>query len=304
VDVVKMPGMFFAGLARDGNTLLVTELGEGKLYRVGADRQLIGFGPVLPHGTDVIGDPTGPYQAARHGANYLVTEGWTPSGQDEGPYDHALLEVDETKVVRVLQDDFMNPYDFTVSGDQVYVIDAARNSIERLSADGSGKKTLFIFSRLSQPEAALQHLSPTEFGGKGNYEFDAVPTGITAHGDRIYVSLFGGFPFIAGSGQIISLPEDDNSPPMRIEAAHFNAPVDVTFDTSGHMMVLEHGIYEEAAGFLPGSGRLLQVDLVTGRAEPIAEGLTRPVAVLALDENTIVVSALDGTLTFLKRTAN
>jgi hypothetical protein len=303
-DVVNVPGMLFAGLARDGNALLVTELAGGKLYRLRPDRQLVEFGPVLPHGTDVIGDPTGPYQAVRHKMKYIVAKGWTPSGQDESPYDHALLEVDETKVIRVLQNDFLNPYDFTISGDKAYVIDAARNSLERVSMDSGAKQTVFVFPRLSQAEADLRRLSPTEFGGEGQYELDAVPTGIAAHGERIYVSLFGGFPFLAGSGRIVSLAKHEDSPSMRIEVEHLNSPVDVAFDQNEQMMVLEHGLYEQAEGFLPGTGRLLHVDLPTGRAQAIVEGLTRPVAVLAFDEKTIVISALDGTLTFLKRTAD
>ena len=32
-----MPGAIFAGLARDGDALLVTNLADGRLYRRGAD---------------------------------------------------------------------------------------------------------------------------------------------------------------------------------------------------------------------------------------------------------------------------
>ena len=54
------------------------------------------FGPTLPHGLDVIGDPTGPYRVVRAGDGYVVAQGWTPVDADEGPLDHALLEIDET----------------------------------------------------------------------------------------------------------------------------------------------------------------------------------------------------------------
>ncbi len=134
IEVVRKPGAVFAGLARDGDSLLVTDLSVGRLYHRSADGQFVAFGPILPHGADVIGDPTGPYQIARYGANYLVTEGWTPVNHDEGPYDHAMLEVDDKTVVKVIRNDFLNPFDFTISGNTFYVIDAARNSIERLLA--------------------------------------------------------------------------------------------------------------------------------------------------------------------------
>jgi hypothetical protein len=305
VEIVRKPGAVFAGLARDGNALLVTDLSDGRLYRRGADGQFLAFGPTLPHGVDVIGDPTGPYQIARYGSNYLVTEGWTPKGHDESPYDHALLEVDDKRVVKVIHNNFLNPFDFVISADTLYVVDAAQNSIERLNADGSGGKTTFFsFARLSQPESALKHLSPTEFSGKGNYELDAVPTGIIAHGSRLYVSLFGGFPFVAGSGRVVSLSTAVDSPSIRIEATDLNSPVDVAFDVNGRMLVLEHGTYNEAGGFLSGSGRLLSIDTISGERQVILDGLTRPAAVIVFDEREIIVSELSGALVFLKHTAN
>ena len=299
VEVIRRPGAIFAGLARDGDDLLVTDLSNGRLYRRSSDGVFTAFGPALPHGRDVIGDPAGPYHIARYGADYLVTQGWTPVGQDEGPYDHAMLEVDDKSVVKVVSSDFLNPFDFTMSGDEVYVIDAARNSVERLARNGE-RTTVFTFARLSQPEAALKHLSPTEFGNKSNYEFDAVPTGIFARDDRLYVSLFAGFPFIAGSGRVVSLPRTGDASQVRVDVVDLNAPVDVAGDRDARLLVLEHGIYDEARGFLPGSGRLLSVDPASGEHRVILDGLTRPAAVLVFDEREIVVSQLDGTLVFLR----
>src|SRR5262245_33210630 len=86
VEVIHKPGAIFAGRARDGDGLLVTDLANGRLYRRAPDGLFTAFGPTLPHGLDVIGDPTGPYQIARYGAGFLVTQGWTPVGQDGGPY--------------------------------------------------------------------------------------------------------------------------------------------------------------------------------------------------------------------------
>jgi hypothetical protein len=302
VELIRKPGAIFAGLARDGDELLVTDLGNGRLFRRGSNGVFTAFGPTLPHGLDVIGDPTGPYQIARYGGDYLVTQGWTPVGEDEGPYDHAMLEVDNKSVVNVISSDFLNPFDFTISGDVFYVIDAARNSVERLAQNG-GKTTVFTFARLSQPEAALKHLSPTEFGNKSNYEFDAVPTGIVALDDRLYVSLFAGFPFIAGSGRVVSLPRAGETPLARVEVVDLNAPVDVATDGDTRLLVLEHGIYDETRGFLPGSGRLLSIDLASGERRVILDDLTRPAAVLVFDEHEIVVSQLDGTLVILTRQA-
>ena len=64
----------------------------------------------------------------------------------------------------------------------------------------------------------MQSLSPTEFAEGETYEFDAVPTGIALRDGRLYVSLFGGFPFLAGAGKVVSLPIGDEAPtaPPRI----------------------------------------------------------------------------------------
>jgi sugar lactone lactonase YvrE len=302
LETVHKPGAIFAGLARDGDTLLLTDLADGRLYRRTPDGRLTAFGPVLPHGIDVMGDPTGPYRVERRGSDYLVAQGWTPANHDQGASDHSILEVDENAVIRIVGNDFWNPYDFALSGDTIYVVDAARNSVERLPANGGSRTQLFAFARLRTSGQVLTTLSPTEFGGKQDYEFDAVPTGIAAHGGRLYVSLFGGFPFIAGNGLVVSLPEAGQTSNARIEAVGLNAPVDVTYDAKGRMLVLEHGTFDQAKGWAPGSGRLLALDGAAGTRQVLLDGLTRPVAVLALDNGLIVVSQLDGALLFLNRT--
>jgi sugar lactone lactonase YvrE len=300
LEVVRKPGAIFAGLARDGDALLVTNLADGRLYRRSSDGAFSAFGPLLPHGLDVIGDPTGPYRVARHGSSYIVAQGWTPAGAAEGPYDHALLAIDEA-AVRVLSGDFWNPYDFVATADGFYVIDAARNTVERLSADGRVRETLFTFARLTASGAALQTLSPTEFADQQSHEFDAVPTGIAAHGGRLHVSLFGGFPFLASSGRIVSLPEAGAATTARIEAADLNAPVDVVFDDEGGMLVLEHGLFEPSGIWVAGSGRLLAIAPSTGARRVLLDDLTRPVSVLVWDERTLIVSDLGGNLSILTR---
>ena len=302
-EIVEWPGAIPSGLARDGDALLVTDLAHGRLYRRAADGRFTAFGPPLPHGIDVLGEPTGPYRIARHGESYLVTSGWTPKGGVAGSFDHALLEIGTDNSVRVVNDGFLNPFALTLSGDAIFVVDAGRNSIERLALDGSGRKTIAAIARLSAPEAALTRLSPTEFGGKGSYEFDAVPTGIAARDGRLYVSLFGGFPFIPGSGRVVSLPAAGVGASVKVEAVDLNAPVDVSFATDGRLLVLEHGTFAEAAGFRPGTGRLLAIDGASGARQVLLDGLTRPAAVLVFDERTIVVSELGGALVFLKTSA-
>jgi hypothetical protein len=301
VEVVRQPGAIFSGVARDGPALLITDLAAGRLLRRNGDGLFSAFGPMLPYGVDILGEPTGPYRIARHGPHYLVTSGWTPMGKEKSRFDHALLEVDDRRVVRVIRDDFLNPFDFAVIDDDIIVIDAGRNSIERLAMAGSVKETVFSFARLSAPKSALKHLSPTEFTDQESYEFDAVPTSLVAAHRRIYVTLFGGFPFLPGSGRLVSLPLDGEATSARIEAVDLNAPVDTDIAPDGRLLVLEHGIFIEGSGFRAESGRLISIDVSSGEHQLIIDGLTRPATVLVVDQRTMAISELGGALVFIRR---
>ena len=300
IEIVRLPGAILAGLAREEEALLATNLADGRLYRRGADGRFLAFGPQLPHGADVMGDPTGPFRVAAYGSGHLVAQGWPPSDKDEGALDHALLEVSAKGEIRIISNDFWNPYAFTVAGDSIYVIDAARNSVEQLSYETGARKTLFTFARLKASASDLQALSPTEFAGEEGYEFDAVPTGVADREHRLYVSLFGGFPFVAGSGRIVSLPMDAATE-ARIEVDDLNAPVDVGFDSAGHIFVLEHGLFDQAGGWIEDSGRLLRIDPASGERRTLLDRLDRPVSLLVWDEKRLIVSQLGEEILVLTR---
>jgi len=132
------------------------------------------------------------------------------------------------------------------------------------------------------------------------YEVDAVPTGIALHKGRLYVALFGGFPFLAGAGKVVSIPTAGASEP-RLETDGLNAPVAIVFAGDEAMLVLEHGTYDQKQGFAKGSGRLLRIEAAAKRRTTIVSGLTRPVSVLVWDDRQLVVSDLAGNLHFLRR---
>ncbi|APO76461.1 hypothetical protein AM571_CH03670 [Rhizobium etli 8C-3] len=302
LETFNMPGAAFAGLSRDAGGLLVSDLASGRLYRRGVDGKLVTFGPIFPHGFDVIGDPTGPYRVVRTGDVFVVAQGWTPVNSDEGPFDHALVAIDAAGHARIISSDFWNPFDFIVAGGTYYVIDSARNSVERLQADGR-KSTLMTFRRMAGAATGLRSLSPTEFAEGNSYEVDAVPTGIALRDGRLYIALFGGFPFLAGAGKIVSLPEAGHALKPQLDVEGLNAPVSIAFDNDGEMLVLEHGTYNQKEGFREGSGRLLELNKMTHDRKIILDGLTRPVSVLVWDDRGLVVSELGGNLHFLTREA-
>ena len=205
VETISVDGAMFSGLARDGDDLLVTDLASGRLLRRGSDGVLIPFGPEFPHGPDIIGDPTGPYRVTRVGDDLIVAQGWTPVDADPAPLDHALVALEGDGDARVVSDAFWNPFDFAVDGETIYVVDAAANAIEKLHIDGSGQTTIFAFARLAGEAGEMQALSPTEFAETEAYAVDAVPTGIVLGDGRLYVALFGGFPFLEGAGRVVSI---------------------------------------------------------------------------------------------------
>jgi hypothetical protein len=297
IEIVRESGAVFSGLAKAGETLLLTNLADGRLYRRDRGGELRAFGPVLPHGIDVMGDPSGPYRVKPLSKGYLVAQGWKPANNDESPNDHSLLEVDETSVTRIVSSDFWNPFDFVIDADATFVVDSGKNSVERLDRAG-GKTTIFTFPRLKHEGQALGRLSPTEFAGKEPYEVDAVPTGIAEREGRLYVSLFGGFPYIAGGGALVSLDKSGANTAAHLEIGGLDTPVGIAFESTGQILILQHGSFDQAKGFLPGSGLLISVDLRTGDREVVASGLNRPVSVVALDEGKIAISELDGALIF------
>lgn len=300
LETVHVAGAAFGGLARDGDALLVTDLASGRLLRRGAEGGFVAFGPVFPHGPDVIGDPTGPYRVLRHRDGFVVAQGWTPVNSGESPLDHSLVFLDAAGKTRVISNEFWNPFDLVATESGFYVVDAARNSVDHVTLDGA-KKGVVTFRRLTQGASAMQSLSPTEFRAGGEYEVDAVPTGIALRNGRLYVALFGGFPFLPGAGRVVSLPISGGDPELRLEADDLNAPVAIAFDGAGAMLVLEHGSYDQKGGFRQGSGRLLMLDRKTGERSAVVEGLTRPVSVLLWDAGEIVISDLSGNLHFLRR---
>ena len=126
-----------------------------------------------------------------------------------------------------------------------------------------------------------------------------MPTGIGLRDERLYIALFGGFPFLAGAGKIVSIPKAGGTSMARLDVEGLNAPVSIAVDGDGDLLVLEHGTYDQKEGFRKGSGRLLKLDKMTGRRIVILDGLTRPVSVLVWDERRLVVSDLRGNLHFL-----
>ena len=118
----------------------------------------------------------------------------------------------------------------------------------------------------------------------------AVPTGIVAHRNRIFVAFFAGFPFISGSGLIVSVPKVGGHL-ARVEVENLNTPVDVLFAFDETLLIIEHGKFDLAtADFIDGTGKLTRVNIDNGNREVIASGLTKPIAIAL--ESTVDISSV------------
>lgn len=288
-----------SGAARDGDSLILTDLASGDVVRRAADGTTTIIYAGLPRGLDVLGEPTGPYKVQVHDGRVFIAQGWQDVDRDEGPLDHALLEIEPgAGAPRVVSGDFWNPFDFAWGGDAWYVADGARNTLVRVTLEGE-LSTLHSFAKLEPVAPAGERLSPTEFDDGESYEVDAVPTGIAIRGERVFVALFGGFPFVAGGGVVHSVAADAASDGARVELRDLNAPTDIAFDEHGRLLVVEMGLFDMELGFQPGTGRLLRVDLASATRTVLLEGLTRPVTVLPLDDGAALVVQLNGDIVAL-----
>ena len=281
-----------SGAAFTDDALLVTDLATGRIVRLtDGGSEVVHDG--LPVGDDILGAPTGPYKIQTRGTRIFVAQGWQDVNRDESEIDHAILELSAGGTVRALSNDFWNPYDFVWDGNSWLVADAGRNSIARLSPDGEVSQ-LFAIPDLEHRREELRRLSPTEFNDDESYFVDAVPTGLAVRDQRVFIAVFGGFPFLAGGGAVISLPL--NGPAVaRLEVIDLDAPIDLAFADDGSLLVLEHGRYDAATNeFLDGTGRLSRVDLASGERQQLLGGLTQPVTVVRTGRDSLVVVALVG----------
>ena len=127
-----------------------------------------------------------------------------------------------------------------------------------------------------------------------SYEVDAVPTGVAVRAGRVFVALFGGFPFVAGGGAVHSVAANGGGADERIEVRDLNSPTDIAFDARGRLLVVEMGLFDMDEGFQPGSGRLLRIDLATAQRSVLLDGLSRSVTVVPMDDGAALIVQLGG----------
>lgn len=172
-----------------------------------------------------------------------------------------------------------NPFDLTFDPEGVPVVtDASGNGVAKENPDGT-TRFFHRFDPLPNPAAPADTL-------------EAVPTGITRVGQEYYVTLTGGCPFPAESGQLVAIDESRN---QRLLAGGLNMPIDVAQGPDGTIWVLEFARFAPDASCFGGSGyqartgRLSRL-LPDGRLEPVLADLNFPAAVLPMPDGSLYVS--------------
>jgi hypothetical protein len=150
-----------------------------------------------------------------------------------------------------------NPYSMTVRDGAFYVVDGNQNQIMKVTTSG-------IVTRLN------------EFPGH------PVTTGITYSGTGpFYVAVFGQIPFAPVDGKVYRVGVPTGA--VSTVASGFSALTDVEFGPGGKLYALQFADQASAPNGPPlaiGTGKILGVDLSTGKLTPLVDGLTFPTALI------------------------
>lgn len=126
-----------------------------------------------------------------------------------------------------------NPFSFLINGNRAFIIDSGANALQTVDLDGSNLSNLGIF----ESRVINDPIFPFP-GGPSTFEMQSVPTGITIGPDGLlYVAEFTGFPYPEGGARIYRVAADGQK---TVYADGFTQIVDLTFDSSGNLYILEH----------------------------------------------------------------
>ncbi len=173
----------------------------------------------------------------------------------------------------------LHPFDiaFNESGAPM-VTDAAGNGLVLEGEDGS-ISYLHRFAALDNPHHAGGRLEP-------------IPTGLARRGASMLVTLFGGCPHVANSGELAELTADGR---QRTLVDGLNMPIDVAVDAAGDVWILEFATLAPRTDCFSGlhkqeaSGRLSRIN-GQGRLETVLTRLHFPISLLPHPDGGIYIS--------------
>lgn len=157
-----------------------------------------------------------------------------------------------------------HPYGVVADDDHVYVVDGGYNRVHKAEIVSGTFETLMSFPNIPNPL----------FGTIGGPTMEIVPDSIHWNGDQLIVSLLSGFPFPAGTSQVVGIdPQTGARTPI---LGGLSSSVDVLAlrqddETVGYL-ALEYSLAHLAGA----PGRLRLFDAVGTSSATLATGLVTP----------------------------
>ena len=167
-----------------------------------------------------------------------------------------------------------NTYALAIGPDEnLYIVDAGLNGIVRLDRCTGNLSVFATFDPIPNPTT------------EGPPFMDAVPTGIVYTGDKFYVGLFVGFPFLPDSSRIVEVDLDGN---VSVLKTGLTSIVDVAVDPrDGNVVFLQFARWEFP--FVPNSGGVFK--LKNGAIDTVAFGLNFPAGLRFAPNGDLFVSS-------------
>lgn len=263
-----------------GQVMSATFGDTSQVIRIAPDgtQELIALLPSLNLGQEMVG---GARLATLDGDIYATVGFWMEgSDADPGPVTASVVRLDGSEVVRVADlwaferdhnpDDLVvesHPYGLTVGPDgMLWVADAGGNTLLRVDPETGDIELLAVFDGIESPLP-----NPNR---RGAMESDPVPTGITVGADgTVYVGLLPGFPFIPGSGKVVTVtPEGQVSD----HAPGLTMITDVQVGPDGNLYAVQIGVFTEE-GPVPNSGAVIRI--AHGEVTEVLGELSFPTAI-------------------------
>jgi hypothetical protein len=167
-----------------------------------------------------------------------------------------------------------DPYAVAADGRHTYVADAAGNDVLEIHRDGS-ISTLAVLPPIVVTAPAAAGLPPGT-----QIPAEAVPDSLTIGPDgALYVGELTGFPFAPGAAQVLRIARDGAT---KVVASGLTNIIDLQFDPSGHLYVLEiaqNGLLDPTS-----PGALIRVGRDGTLTTVISDGLVAPGG-LAIDNH-------------------
>ncbi len=160
------------------------------------------------------------------------------------------------------------PYGLVADDNYLYVVDGGYNRVHKAEIVSGTFETLVSFSNIPNPL----------FGTIGGPTMEVVPDSIHWNGDQLIVSLLSGFPFPAGTSQVIAVdPQTGNRTPL---ISGLSSSVDVLplreHDVTVGFLALEYSLAHLAGG----PGRLRLFDASGSSSTVLAGGLVTPASMV------------------------